>query len=508
LVAIGIAGVALLATLRGAAAYTYDPNGGISVTATANGITMSANSPGPTVSICAGGTVNFSASASDSDHRCDCEPVADGISYYYWQFGDGATSWSQSPSHAYPSSGGPWQVILTVDDSAIYADDSPAYRYCKIVVPTVTLKEISFTGDHAMYQNGDHGGWGVGAAIQDPVWKSESNPDAPVCYSKGSHVAMTAKLSVSPVPSPPLQVIIKADGPGNLDGEAAVSLGAAEVTANITTTGALESKVYKLTPLSFNWSMRCCQGCSAASIGSSSHRIYVTYGTPSPAGDLTETRIDKCVSDAMDATTPIGIADAIHPLSADFDGHPKCPAWNFGVNPAVEVPTNWYMYSPDESQWDVKGSCASYATLNKMMLDLLGVPGGSVVYIYASSDCIGIEADTDDAWQYTNFPCEDMGTYAADLMYCDEYGVANNWEGTLKLVDGATTKYYAGYPGYGGSTPAAILRCVASSQFWVWRFLHDGVSSYPPACTISRCGVNDWSVETDPAPIPTAEECP
>jgi hypothetical protein len=156
-VAIGIAGLVLLGVARTAGPYTYDVGAAISVTATANGVAMSANSPGPTVSICAGGTVNFSASASDSDHRCDCQPVADGIAYYYWQFGDGGYSWSQNPSHTYtgspPTPPGYWQVTLAVDDSAAYADDSAAYRYCKIALlentpPAINIVKPAVEGEY------------------------------------------------------------------------------------------------------------------------------------------------------------------------------------------------------------------------------------------------------------------------------------------------------------------------------------------------------------------------
>jgi hypothetical protein len=244
-------------------------------------------------------------------------------------------------------------------------------------------------------------------------------------------------------------------------------------------------------------------------------------------------RIDRCVTDALNQTTKIGVADAVHPITgAVFDGDTGAAARNFAVRDLEgkhpDVSTNWYMFSPIETPWlclpaepgcsdcppieqhpecyvattiwDIRGSCWAFATLNKMMLDLLGVDGGSVVFIYASSDCTGIEGAGTTSWETTTFDCEGQN-HGAMLVYCDYRPKANYWLATLKLSDGGTTRYYGGGETCDGSRPIDILHCDAVvSQFWAW--LPPSVSS---SCATTYCTIDYAVVNRDPVPVPSCE---
>lgn len=227
----------------------------------------------------------------------------------------------------------------------------------------------------------------------------------------------------------------------------------------------------------------------------------MTYGTPSPLADLTEKRISKCVSDATGATTKIQVADGIHPISgAQFNGDTDADPENFAQSKPRDTVDHWYMFSPDDTGWDIRGSCAAFATLNKKMVDLLGATGGTVVYIYASTDCSGIEQTGKSSPETTNFVCQGT-SYAAELVYCDGGGGPNSWEGTFKITEGATTKYYGGGVSTEGTKPIDILSGVAASQFWIW----SNPGSVSSTCKTNVCTLSYSVKDASQPPVPS---CP
>lgn len=240
----------------------------------------------------------------------------------------------------------------------------------KFTVVTAQVLEISFTGDHQMHENSnDHDGWGVGTAIEDPVWTSGGR-NKPVCYTNGNHLAMTVKLDVIPDLPAGISVaaILIADGPGNLDGVLSVSLSGSEVTSPsaspLTTTGALDDMVYKATP-TIDWKL-----CDAAnSIGTSSHRIYVTYGTPNQENSfgssnlLTEKRIAEVIDNAGTDLDIDAIASNIQQWRDEYGID------NTGATTGVDGNKIWLLLDLCE-----KAQCAEGALLMEQAMRLLGIP--------------------------------------------------------------------------------------------------------------------------------------
>ncbi len=223
------------------------------------------------------------------------------------------------------------------------------------------------------------------------------------------------------------------------------------------------------------------------------HTLYVRYGNPIPAGGvLTPRRLDVVVGRAAGQTNIIGVADAVYNLSG-VHWNPKTAdrASNFAANPDGDpLPNrddNWYMYSPVESGWDIRGSCAARATLNQMQLEMLGINAGQVVYIRPIPDasyCSTIEQTVFSAIT-SNLNCEGS-PHSAAIRYCDNDGQPNRYEGTLKVVADGTTRYYAGLPDgqrLVEDTAISILSGVAGGEYWLWSF----PSSLPFNCKVTIC---------------------
>ncbi|MGB2984973.1 MAG: hypothetical protein WBE26_03740 [Phycisphaerae bacterium] len=86
---------------------------------------------------------------------------------------------------------------------SIAAEPTPCYATATVTVLRLELevKEITFNGNHTMYESaepydGDNNGWGVGSALTGVDWKSDENPDHPICYTRSSPMNMTVLMEV------------------------------------------------------------------------------------------------------------------------------------------------------------------------------------------------------------------------------------------------------------------------------------------------------------------------
>lgn len=257
---------------------------------------------------------------------------------------------------------------------------------------------------------------------------------------------MTAQFDVSPVPSPAIQATIKLDGPGTLDGETTVTLNSSTVTATITTTGTLDSKVYKVGPSPFYWSWRCSTACGYTSAGQSQHRIYVTWATPNQGtnNELTENRIAWCTTGANNAATALAVADSLWNQTAN--GNPS-PVDDYGD----WDPPYWY-----ELERTRGASCDEQAELMRCALRLEGL-NGEAYLVLASTDispCSMAKAN----WP-TNLESDtNCPVHPGSTEYLYFHG--NRFEGVCRFADGSGDdgyKWYAIWPKKAASKDCGIL---------------------------------------------------
>ena len=357
---------------------------------------------------------------------------------------------------------GTYMVSFTVEGknaAGVVLATASASTNVLVSAPSGTIKEISFTGDHPMYQNStDHGGWGVGPVINDPVWTS-SGTNAPVCYTKGSTVSMTVKLDVNGnlPPGQSKTITLLADGPDGLDATTAIDVtgsNTVEVTKSLTTTGTLTNVVYKVTP-TFTWKLICGNGTNSA--GSSSHTIYVTYGTPvqsdktidSQTGEnkLTVKRIDALTTAASGSNSLDGVASAIYQWAEGVGDNAATDAWPAGTPPI------WYVWT------GISGSCIAHANMNWHALALEGI-SAEARRIYPSTDADIFDREQDGTGNYW-------------LAY--NAGSLNNYEGATHVI--GNDKWYPGMvtPGYRNAHDTAKgLFCAIVS----WQAYYLKVSPY------------------------------
>lgn len=339
-------------------------------------------------------------------------------------------------------------------------------RNLAVIAAKASVQEISFTGDHQLYENSsDHDGWGVGDAINDPVWTS-SGTNKPVCYSKSNTLKMTVKLAINPeVPADqPIAGTLVADGPsaasGDFDGTASVSLSGTNVTGNITTVGLTSNMVYQTTP-GFAWKF-VTSGVTNV-IGSSSHTVYVTYAAPSPASDATIKRIDYLVDVANGLNDQSAIADAIYD---DFESPP--PAFDLFADSPDSL---WYLMDSDGHE----GQCIDLAELMKAAYELLGCTGASIGYVYGSSDT-NCFSTSNSAFETRTCP---GGVHGAEAIFVYAAGGWNNWEAVCVVAG----KYY-GVQVSESATPVGVLRdWLGSNQtnanYQAWKDIDGNVCTSP-----------------------------
>ncbi len=388
---------------------------------------------------------------------------------------------------------GEYIVYFTVHGAAsnpTYHGFRSASTTVEVVVPSANIKEISFIGDHPMYQNSpDHDGWGVGPAINDPVW-TNTGTNWPVCYTKGSAISMTVKLDVNGhlPPGQTKTVTLLADGAGNLDATTTFDVTGSNTVGvtipNLTTTGTLSNMVYNATP-TFNWYLICGNGTNSAG-STGPHTIYVTYGTPDQsdktidgqAGEnkLTVKRIDSLTTAASAKSNLDDVALAVYQWAEGMGNNGNTAAWPSGTPPI------WYVWT------GISGSCIAHASMTWHALALQGI-SAETIRVWASSDL-----DFDSPEYYLNNPDLPLNYDAAG-----DGSNPNNFEGATYIP--ANGKYYLGMV----TTPTVctnkqhVLRSVASWEAYRdfitptnnlanpyrW-FDRNGNGVFPPADTNDR----------------------
>jgi hypothetical protein len=319
-----------------------------------------------------------------------------------------------------------------------------------VVAPTVY--QIGFANDHTLYKTpSEWGGWADGTTlIIDPVYIDDTNDandkNDPVCVTKNSSTVSLngVKLKVPQALTYSTTIRVDSNGTYNWNESADVSFsGTTSGTATLGIKGNIINQVKKYGgDFQIQWKYKVPSGTNTwYNIGTTSHTVYVTYGTPDPGGtDLTEKRINWDCTAADGENTAKGVADCIHSaLNANppIDGHDPTQT------------DDWALLSGTPYQ----GECDEQAEFMVKALKLLGSTG-SAYLTYASTDSSVTSYES---------KVQDGKTWWLKFDFDNNGSVDNNFEGSVSSAG----HYYAVWPSLDASSECLLLRQIGPDNLGV-----------------------------------------
>ena len=315
------------------------------------------------------------------------------------------------------------------------------------VGPLVELKSIEFTSDHesggANILKDNNTNWtDSGTVYAEPEWVKSPATNNPISHTKNTK--LTAKITVKVNPSGVTFDLI-GDGPDSyVDFQKTnnTSTGSdQEIT--VTADANLPDQVCTQTK-SINWKINVGSAeCSAGSSGP--HKIFITYGTPS-GSEPTDNRISWSCERCTGNSALDDIVLAAYAYINTYDP----PHFNVATGEWPSgTPPIWMLLDPSHSG----GSCIAFANLLKHISNILGIPGGSLVYVYSSSDSAfdSQETHTINGRTCTVVVVVDCGSGSWE---------ANYFEGCLEM----NSRYYPGAFG----TAAFLSKQAVHSSYAAW----------------------------------------
>jgi len=363
----------------------------------------------------------------------------------------------------------------------------------------LTIERITFVFDHPTYEDAPpcrasdpSSCWGAGEAYTGAAWRSEDNPDQPVCYTRGSALEMQVYLRITA--SQAGTVTLKVTGPPGISGtrDIAFPCGETYLTVNVSTP-ALPNGVRFYEPMWLAWSAKWPEQSGFTAVRQTPHDLYVTYDTPA-GGSPTRTRMRWLCVAGYSESTEIGVTDRIHavlgdPLQPPRDGHDP------------EQSDDWELMSeegtspPDDVQYWAE--CDEQARFMNRGIQLVGVPAGTPYFTYASTDTDPTDEETTTAGQLGITQDLDgdtvIGNETLRLVFDFDppYAYINNFEGSLH----AAGKYYAVWPNMLANSACELLSVEISqirtreggnTAIQVWYYSPTGYIHSPavpfPAC--------------------------
>ncbi|GEM_PF-6275938 len=342
----------------------------------------------------------------------------------------------------------------------------------------IDLKSIEFISDHEDVNgdnilNDNNTDWKDvgGSAYSEPEWENGGNNN-PISHTKNTKLKVKVKIRVEPAG---ISFDLNGDG---LNGYAdfnktgIISTGTdQEIT--ITADAKLPDQIDILNE-SIDWSIDI-DGNEFNAAASGEHKIYVTYGVPS-GSVVTEKRLAWSCSAAVSGnkSTLNDIVLSAHSYINDGGNLP-----NFNVDTSAwpeDTPPIWKLLDPTHSG----ASCIAHSNLLKHIVNILGIPGGELVYVFASTDS---NFDSTELFLINGRTCK--------VVIVAGNGDINNYEGCLNI----NSKYYPG--AFGTSTygsKKAVHNSYADSPN---RLLYMTIDSYIP-----KFMDKDYREYTNPLSVP------
>lgn len=271
---------------------------------------------------------------------------------------------------------------------------------------TLTLKEITFCGDHTMYEEAppsDSSGnkWGAGLALTSPDWRSEQNPDHPACYTRNTPLCLSVRIEVSSSGPSGGTGVLRVVGPDGVTGEGDFSIpcGTEDRFVTLTTTP-LPNVVKAYTPGNLTWSFLPPGGTTFTPLGSTQHDIYVTFGTP--AGSLpTARRMNMLCNAAAQAGTELEVIEGA-PFGGEgiherLDNNPPRDGCSDPCPPQTPdcCVDHWSLMA----SWPYQGECDEQARFMVRSVHLIGGPMGTWYNTWPSRDCDPTQQESASAAQ-------------------------------------------------------------------------------------------------------------
>jgi len=346
---------------------------------------------------------------------------------------------------------------FVLDPSSADPCQPPGSGDCPV---SVEVKEITFTSDHSMYegaapydQQTPPQGWGAGGALSGVDWRSEDNPDHPVCYTRSTPLNMTVTFEVkaSGGGTATLRVVGEDGMSGTRD--FTVPCGTELQTLDITTSN-IPSVVEAYEPMMLIWYVKPSGETEYTSIGTTQHSTYVTYGIPI-GGSPTKERMNFLCNEASGQSTQIDVTDEIHAaLNADPPNDPP------DHDPPLLLTDDWPIMCPARLPTGeiYVGYCDHQALFMLRGMRLMGI-AGSAYNTFASSDT---------TVHIPESKVQDNKTWWLKFDFDDNGEVDNNYEGSVIAVP----RYYTVWPSLTADSECLLLWQVGpdgygATQRWV-----------------------------------------
>ncbi len=345
-------------------------------------------------------------------------------------------------------------------------------------------------------------GWGAGAALTAPDWKSVDNPNNPVSYTRASALRLSVRLDITGGASG--TAILRVTGPDGVTGEGTFSVpcNATGVRLVSVTTTALPNVVKAYTPAGLTWTVKCPGDTVFRPVGVTSHRIYLTLGLPT-GSNPTNRRMNTVCFAAAQAATALeaieGVANGGEGIHARLDAEPPCDGASLdGVPPCVgaggTIVGDWRLLSGPP----FVGECDQQAHLMNLAVQLIGVTGAPEYKTYASSDAdptdrefttaaaLGItdDLDGDGVVGETDEVLELIFAFDPEDPMDPNW---NNFEGSII----AAGKYYAVWPSLKAESACGLLleveRVEGAKQYWVFERPDGSIYKFPTEVPFPTC---------------------
>lgn len=315
-------------------------------------------------------------------------------------------------------------VFLLLFSGNAYAKLS---KTVEVAIVRADLESITFTSDHGILVNNDSDWTDSGTPYGEPEWIKGTAINNPITHTKNTKLTINVTVRVSPAG---LAFDLIGTGANYMTFEKTGNTSSgADQTLSITANVNLPDHIATLSN-EISWKIKLIDPLNIEiDLGKSGpHKIYLTYGTPS-GSVVTEKRMNWCVSLANGKVSDTDIADSIGPeaVNASHFGH------------------DFFSLS---NPWPVLGSngdCGTLSTLMKKGLELLGVLGAEVRFVYPCHE------DWSHLWSiYTNASERNLEGIKLGFMAPSW----NNYEGTCFFKE----KWWMGGAGTYQDSAYEVLR--------------------------------------------------
>jgi hypothetical protein len=335
-------------------------------------------------------------------------------------------------------------VSQAVNDITINVKDSVGNTgHTQVTVAQVTIGSLSFTSDHHVMTNywDDCEDGGSATVYPKPDWTpGAGGTNNPITHTAGAPASLSLQLQVAPagLPAQSFTVVGNCDNTGMDYNQTANLQGGANPPVAMTSSTTLPSTI-GFSQQSIQWTFYL-NGEESPSVSTGPHQIYLLHGQPvAAAGIPTGWRINWVtgICTGIGMNEYLKMMDAIH-YTNGVDPKAKHP------NPIWEIA----QVSPGNAQ------CIDYANFDNAAIQMLGVAGGKIQYLYVNMNKGSFASNSQTDWVQT------AGNNPNRLVYVSGNTI-NNWEGAL-LFNG---KYYPG--GLKSElSPQAVMNGIVGKSVW------------------------------------------